>query len=195
MNPSAIQSILFRIKEISSLPMEKIQTETGNNRFLKQDSGFKEILQNHIDPSAIKPEIQGIPAQIPKIDPLDAIIQTEAKKRDLDPDLIRAVIKAESGFNPQAVSSKGAEGLMQLMPKTSSMLGVNDPFNPKQNISGGTEYLQSMFKKFGSMDKSLAAYNAGPGSVQKFGGVPPYKETKEYVERIGHYYDEFKKGK
>ena len=99
--------------------------------------------------------------------------------------LVRALIKQESGFNPTIVSKAGATGLMQLMPATAESLGVSDAKDPVQNVDGGVRYLKSLMKKYnGNLILSLAAYNAGPGAVDKYGGVPPYKETQNYVKNI-----------
>ncbi len=115
----------------------------------------------------------------------DSIIIEAAKKHEVDPHLIRAVIMQESGGNAQAVSSKGAKGLMQLMDGTAAMLGVTDPFDVRQNIFGGVKYLSLMLKKFGGdIKKALAAYNAGPGAVEKYGGIPPYEQTRKYVTAV-----------
>lgn len=105
---------------------------------------------------------------------------------NIDKALIEAVITAESCYNPKALSSVGAQGLMQLMPKTASMLGVKDPFNPEQNMAGGVKYLRMMLDQFGQDKRlALAAYNAGPGAVKKYNNtIPPYKETRNYVSKI-----------
>lgn len=103
----------------------------------------------------------------------------------LDPKLVHAVIRAESGYNPRAVSPKGARGLMQLMPATARELDVEDAFDPASNIAGGTRYLRRMLDQFaGSVELALAGYNAGPEAVRRFGGIPPYPETRRYVTRI-----------
>lgn len=125
----------------------------------------------------------------------DEIIEDAAGKNGVDPDLVRAVVRAESGFRKDAVSRTGAQGLMQLMPATAASLGVSDPFDPAQNIEGGTRYLKSQIDRFGSTELALAAYNAGPGNVVKYGGVPPFNETKNYVSRVMGYLSDIQSGK
>jgi hypothetical protein len=113
-----------------------------------------------------------------------AIAEREGKRYNVDPLLIEEVIRQESAFQPTALSGVGAQGLMQLMPGTAAMMGVRDLSDPEENIAGGTRYLAEQLSTFGRLDLALAAYNAGPGSVQQFGGVPPYAETQGYVSRI-----------
>lgn len=117
-----------------------------------------------------------------------------AKRYNIDPNLIKAIIRAESGFDRYAVSKKGAQGLMQLMPETAREMRVSDPFNPEQNIAGGVRYLRKLLKMFnGNLVLSLAAYNAGPNQVKKSGGVPQFAETKRYIQRVLNYYDRYAK--
>jgi len=116
---------------------------------------------------------------------LNGIFHEAAAKYDVPERLLKAVGKAESGFQADAVSSCGAEGIMQLMPSTASALGVENPFNPEQNIMGGAKYLSQLLSSFGGNAKlAVAAYNAGSGAVRKYGGVPPYRETQNYVKKV-----------
>jgi hypothetical protein len=116
---------------------------------------------------------------------MNDLINSISERHHLDPDLINSVIHAESGFNPRAVSPKGAQGLMQLMPKTSTELGVGNAFDPQANVEGGTRYLRELLERYDfDLIKALAAYNAGPDRVEQYRGVPPYQETRAYVARI-----------
>ena len=125
----------------------------------------------------------GFPAR-PKTDLTD-VVNTASGRYRLDPDLVNSVIKAESGFNVRAVSPKGAQGLMQLMPSTAAQLGVPNAFDPQANVEGGTKYLRELLERYDfDLIKALAAYNAGPQRVEQFGGVPPFYETRAYVARV-----------
>ncbi|MFP5213772.1 MAG: lytic transglycosylase domain-containing protein [Acidobacteriota bacterium] len=130
-----------------------------------------------------------IPANQPAYDAYIALI---AQQHGVDQNLIKAVIRAESAFNAMACSPKGAKGLMQLMPGTSSDLGVVDPYDPVQNIDGGVRYLKYLLNRFNNnWELALAAYNAGPEAVNRHGGIPPYEETKTYIERVRTYYGRY----
>ncbi len=117
-----------------------------------------------------------------------------AKQHDVDPDLVKAVIKVESNFNSSAISRKGAMGIMQLMPDTAEGYSVDNPFNPKENIDGGTKYLKKLIEMFGGdLKLALAAYNAGENAVIKYGfRIPPYNETIDYVEKVLMHYNNLK---
>jgi soluble lytic murein transglycosylase-like protein len=116
---------------------------------------------------------------------LPDVVSNASGRYNLDPDLVNSVIRAESGFNARAVSPKGAQGLMQLMPSTASKLGVTNAFNPRDNVDGGTRYLRELLERYNfDLLKALAAYNAGPARVQQYHGVPPYYETRAYVSKI-----------
>ncbi len=116
---------------------------------------------------------------------LNEVVESASGTYRMDPDLVNSVIRAESGFNVRAVSPKGAQGLMQLMPQTASQLGVQNAFDPQANVEGGTRYLRELLERYDfDLIKALAAYNAGPQRVEQYGGVPPYYETKAYVARI-----------
>ena len=128
-----------------------------------------------------RPAAKTQPAPKPEI---ATMVEEAAKANRVDPLLVHSVIQAESNFNPYAVSAKGAEGLMQLMPPTARQLGVRNSFDPKQNIEAGVRYLKQLQDLFQDDRLALAAYNAGPGAVDKYHGVPPYRETRQYVARI-----------
>jgi soluble lytic murein transglycosylase-like protein len=117
-------------------------------------------------------------------DAIATLIDRWAAARELDAMLVQAVVQVESGYNVRALSSKGAKGLMQLMPGTARELGVTDPYDAEQNVRAGTAYLRRMFDRFGNLEWALAAYNAGPEAVERHSGIPPFAETREYVRRV-----------
>jgi len=123
------------------------------------------------------------------------LVHHYADANRLDPNMVFAVIKAESAFDPYAVSSAGARGLMQLMPGTAAEMQVTDLFDPEQNIAGGTQYLSKLMDAFdNNIDYALAPYNAGPGTVRKYGGIPPYKETQDYIRKVRIFARQFARG-
>ncbi len=127
------------------------------------------------------------------IDKYRSLIEQASGRFGVEPSLIKAVIQAESAFNHLAVSRKGARGLMQLMPATADQLRVNDPFDPAENIFGGTLYLKQLLERFGhDTELALAAYNAGPDAVETHGGIPPYRETRTFVNRVIRYYQRYR---
>jgi soluble lytic murein transglycosylase-like protein len=116
---------------------------------------------------------------------IEQLIIKNARASKLDPALVEAVMSNESGFNPMAHSNAGAQGLMQLMPRTAASFGVSDPYDPEQNIRGGARYLRALLRQFGGcVERAVAAYNAGPAAVAKYDGVPPYAQTKAYVRNV-----------
>ncbi len=184
-----------------SIRHERRETVGSATRlYLAADQGYVDIATSQIErfekdqaptgapatltatPDPKGPALQG---QSPKPQNLNEVINTISDQHHLDPDFISSVIHAESGFNPRAVSPKGAQGLMQLMPGTASKLGVSNAFDPRANVEGGTRYLSELLQRYNfDVIKALAAYNAGPHRVQQYGGVPPYYETRTYVARI-----------
>jgi Transglycosylase SLT domain len=173
--------------------------------FLEHDgSGFVDVPSNAIDHFETDPTPTPAPAPVPApaatpapvqtavpVSPppvklgIDQVVAAVSDHHHLDPDLINSVIHAESGFNPHAVSPKGARGLMQLMPQTASKLGVANSFDPQANVEGGTLYLRQLLEQYNfDLAKALAAYNAGPHRVDQYKGMPPYYETQAYVARI-----------
>lgn len=146
--------------------------------FYMTESGFEPV---------IKFSAKGKPKSI------DEIVTEISAKFVIDANLVKAIIMAESNCNPQAVSSKGAQGLMQLMPSTAKELNVTKPFDPRENIVGGVKYIKGLMASYGDLRLALAAYNAGPGTVKKYEGIPPYRETINYVKKVIRYYNKFKK--
>lgn len=149
-------------------PQQPIQTQSAITNAIQEATA----VQANVKQPSSKAQILNVVSQI-------------SKKHGVDEKLVQALIKQESGFNPKAKSKAGAMGLMQLMPNTAKNLGVKDPYNTVQNVEGGVKYLKSMLNRYnGNVILALAAYNAGPGAVDKYSGVPPYKETQNYVKNI-----------
>ncbi|HBG48227.1 MAG TPA: lytic murein transglycosylase [Cyanobacteria bacterium UBA9971] len=172
---------LFGINEAVNNPTEASFGDILDNKINIQEKYFNNNSLNLPNTTTLPdiPEIQGAP----KGEILN-LIDKYSQKYNIDKNLVKAVVQQESGFNSKAVSSAGAMGLMQLMPSTAKGLGVRNPFDAEQNIAGGTKYLKNLINKYDSVKLGLAAYNAGSGAVQKYGGVPPYKETQNYVKNI-----------
>lgn len=214
---SSLNLALARISYIenSFSSLEKISADNSSSGAIEQD--FKKILdtkaqniseiEDKVEISKELPQDEDLKVQEAinlksKIDlkaqstNIDELIQTFGEKYDVDEDFIKAIIKQESGFNTRATSKKGAMGLMQLMPKTAESLGVIDAYNPSQNIEGGVKYLKGLLEKYdNNKELALAAYNAGSGAVKKYGGIPPYKETQNYVNTIMNTYNKVKEAK
>ena len=158
----------------------------GETKIAVRDDGVKVIFNEPSDSRVRRFADQLMP--IPFTAMAEAI-ERHATDRDLDHRLVRAVIQAESGYNVEALSNKGAMGLMQLMPGTAQLLGVKDPWDFDQNIAGGAAYLKQLLDRFGEFPLAVAAYNAGPEAVARYRGIPPYAETREYVRRVMKLFD------
>jgi soluble lytic murein transglycosylase-like protein len=172
-----LASVMTRITEIEG----RLEGVRPRGLALGQGCGFAGALERASAPSP------RAPATIRGTGAFDAIISEAATATGLSADLIHAVVRAESAYDPHCRSSAGAMGLMQLMPGTARALGVTDPWDPSQNVHGGARYLREQLDRFGDLTLALAAYNAGPGAVQRHGGVPPYEETQTYVRRVQRY--------
>jgi len=146
------------------------------------DSPAKQIRIDEVQAEKVQTEKTTKPGD--SLSQYNNIINKAADKYKLQPSLLKAVIKTESAGDPNAVSSAGAKGLMQLADTTAADMGVEDVFNPQENIEGGAKYLRQMINRFGDLKKALAAYNAGPGTVTRYGDVPPYPETQQYVRTV-----------
>jgi len=150
-------------------------------RGFKSAAGTKPLTTQ--TPAAEPPELAA--AELANRQKIEVMIREVSARYNVDPALIRAVIETESNWNSKAISRKGALGLMQLVPGTARQLGVDNAFDPKQNLDGGVRYLHSLLERYnGDLDRALAAYNAGPGAVDRARGVPRYRETREYVQKV-----------
>lgn len=179
-------------------PVEKQQAQplTTNNNIQSFDSVLKnsakvkfgDLLTNpttRVNANIYSAKAESATEKVSGKEQIKSLVSRISKKHGVDEKLVNALIKQESGFNPNAKSKVGAMGLMQLMPATAKGLGVTNPMDPSQNVEGGVKYLKSMLNKYnGNVILALAAYNAGPGAVDKYDGVPPYKETQNYVKSI-----------
>ena len=177
-----------RLKNGFSLPYAHKEVR-GELTRLYQDQGdanFVDVPSDQIAAFEHEDDPPPPPAAPPAgADPIERAVSAASQQHQVDPDFIHSVIRAESGYNPRAVSPKGAQGLMQLMPKTAAQLGVFHPFDPVANVQGGTAYLRQLLEQFhGDPVKALAAYNAGPERVARYGGIPPFPETEAYVARV-----------
>lgn len=170
------------------IPTDQIERFEAGTDAAPNASKMSNAPRANLSDSLAAANAQGLNQQAPQtIDrqSLDEMVSGAGQRHQIDPDFINSVIRAESGFNNHAVSKKGAQGLMQLMPQTASHLGVSNSFDPKSNVEGGTKYLRELLEKYNyDVPKALAAYNAGPHRVDQYRGVPPYFETQTYVAKI-----------
>ena len=182
---------------VSLAALASVPTATRPDLFARRNS--RTPLENMDRPpqegqESESPLLGDLPPQVPDDESTpegrelyESIIQEAAALHGVDEDLVRAVIQTESGFKPKAVSRTGAKGLMQMMPATAKRMGVDDPFNPRENIMGGVKYLRLLLDKFkGNVPLALAGYNAGPRKVARYNGIPPFKETRGYVKKVLH---------
>lgn len=175
-----IREIQSRMQELFENENEPVRTESRNTRSFAQMVNWSNRAQRElIRPLSVQWSNLNVDLQS-----LKQIAQSAAQEFNLDEDIFMALISTESAWNPNAVSPKGAKGLAQLMPNTARALGVADPFDPVQNLRGGARFLRQMLDQFGSYELALAAYNAGPGAVRRYNGIPPYAETQNYVRKI-----------
>ena len=173
---------------LSSLTLSGVSNYLPNSYYNDLVQNEENVFTNNINKDYLNTE--GFKNVLAGANAYSDIIEQASQKYNVPQKLIAAVMKQESNYNQNAVSSSGAKGLMQLMPGTAKYLGVKDATDPKQNIMGGTKYLGQLLDKFNqNIELALAAYNAGPGNVSKYGGVPPFSETKNYVKKILNYYN------
>jgi soluble lytic murein transglycosylase-like protein len=182
---SELSAVATRIEQITGAPVQL----PGLLEAAPEGAGsFAAMLQAQMVQQGETPQgddgAPGASAMVPPAQ-IDALVNDNAQAQDVDPALIKAIIANESGFNANATSNVGAQGLMQLMPGTAAGLGVTDSYDPAQNVAGGTKYIKGLLERFnGDVRLAVAAYNAGPGAVEKYGGVPPYAETQNYVQNV-----------
>jgi len=160
----------------------------GNVHFTNIPPADGRFQRVSLTPLGVRVRTSDLAARPPVYHRLDPVISEAAQAYNVQPGLVKAVIAAESNFDHRAVSRRGAMGLMQLMPSTARELGVVEPFEPVPNILGGTRYLRQMLDRYGDVSRALAAYNAGPTAVDQFRGIPPFRETRDYVARVLDYY-------
>ena len=177
-NSSSQMTAMKRAAELEVMIDKKIQ----GTQSVEAPKSFSDVLKV-TPPTDFKYQVQE-PVKTTKTE-IQRLVTDSCTKHGVDPKLVMALIQQESGFNQNALSKAGAQGLMQLMPATAKSLGVQNAFNPEQNIEGGVKYLKGLLDRFhGNKILALAAYNAGPNAVKKYNGVPPYKETQNYVRNI-----------
>ncbi len=199
------EQISKKIAERNTIGLSKLIYNEVEKKLHKENSI---PIKRNVTPMKLKPEKKPIPLNneqtikglnnidslLNKINEYDDIIEKAAEKYDLEPSLIKAVIAKESSGNHKAVSDSGAKGLMQLKDETAKEVGVSKIFNPIENIFGGTAYLKRMIEEHnGDLKLALASYNAGPGTVRKYGGIPPFAETKNYVKKVLNYFELFRR--
>ncbi len=182
---SGVNSINSRVQQLEAM-IQAVEAKRKNTATPSPKLQGQVAFQSFLGTTEAPPKVQPVTGSLKqKQDALQPLIQKVSTKYGVDPNLVNAVIQQESAFNPNAVSRAGARGLMQLMPATARELGVKNPFDPAQNVEGGVKYLSKLLKRYnGNVPLALAAYNAGSGNVAKYQGIPPFKETKNYVRKV-----------
>jgi len=180
-----LQAVANRIEQITGSPVQIPGMPQSQD---DSTASFASVLQAQMNGSdATSPETADASSAPDMLAPaqIEALVNQNAETQAVDPALVKAIIANESGFNANATSNVGAQGLMQLMPGTAAALGVSNAYDPAQNVAGGTKYIKQLLDRFnGNVPLAVAAYNAGPGAVEKYGGVPPYAETQNYVQNV-----------
>ncbi|GAC1415045.1 MAG: hypothetical protein NVSMB5_03780 [Candidatus Velthaea sp.] len=196
---SEISAVQSRIAEITGAPPAGAAPE-GNPAFGR---ALAQAMQSGSTEPPFTRSVASAPPAAPALGPapiapdeIDSLVHQNAATWQVDPSLVKAIIANESGFNANATSNVGAQGLMQLMPATATGVGVRDSYDPAQNVAGGTRYLKGLLDRFhGDTRLAVAAYNAGPGAVEKYGDVPPYAETQNYVQNVLGSYEKYRAGR
>ena len=192
-----LTAVAQRIGQITGAPVDMPGVPTSTN----DSASFASMVQaalaaENADPNASTDVATASPALAPSMVPpqqIEQLVNTNGAVQGVDPALIKAIIANESGFNSNATSNVGAQGLMQLMPGTANGLGVTNAYDPAQNVWGGTKYIKGLLDRFnGDTRLAIAAYNAGPGAVEKYDGVPPYAETQNYVQNVLASYEKYR---
>lgn len=183
------QAAVARIAELQQLISQARCEGTASNG----GASFADALAGAVAPMAVPAPLANTSVAGSDGGPYDSLVQAAAQRNGIDPALLHGLIQQESGFDPSASSGAGAQGLCQLMPGTAASLGVSNPLDPAQSIEGGARYLKAQLDAFGGDPQlALAAYNAGPGAVRRYGGVPPYAETQAYVQQVIKYADAYR---
>ncbi len=187
-----LQALIEQTRQAATGAVPAPPTTAGAAPASSGSPAFAQALQSATAAAATPAAAQGSSGSS-QSSPYDALIAQAAQRYGLDPAVLHGLIQQESGFDPNSQSSAGASGLTQLMPGTASSMGVANPLNPAESIEGGARYLSQMMSKFGgNTTDALAAYNAGPGAVQQYGGVPPYAETQSYVSKVLGYAESYR---
>lgn len=172
-------------------PASTVAVDRSSGRLVRQHVATR-VIQSRVVTAGVSPKAEDVPA-LPIDADISRIVETAAQRHQVDPLLVHSVIQVESAYNKFATSPKGAQGLMQLIPATARELGVTNVFDPRQNIEAGVKYLKQLQAQFKDDRLALAAYNAGPGAVSRYGWIPPYSETQNYVYQVGKRYGEAKR--